>query len=232
MNLVGQKITPIKGYVIEMMNLVLNQVRKCERSLLNFDKDLAEDIIFREKKINNIDLKIDDECEKVIALHTPVASDLRFVLSSLKINTFLERVGDNAEAIAHISNELTRPLAEEDVTDFQVKELFKLLDTMLINAIKSFEEEDTVLAVKIFKLDKEVDKINSKANELMVERVKKNSAEAKHYLDILSVIRKLERVGDLTKNIAEETIFYVDAKVLKHNKKKQAKLISKQKSKP
>jgi len=228
MNVVDQKITPIKANVLQMMNMVLNQLHKCKKSLLEFNKDLAEDVISYEKKINSMDLKIDDECEKVLALTNPVATDLRFILSSLKINTFLERMGDNAEAVAHISNELEKPLMEGDIKIFQLNDLFSLLEEMIEIVVEAFDKEDTSIAIRVFKLDKKVDEINLKANDLMLSKVKSNHDLAKYYLDILSVIRKLERVGDLTKNIAEETIFYVDAKVLKHKKKKKEKLILKQ----
>ena len=215
MNLVDQKIVPLKGNVVQMMNMVLSQVQKCHKSLLNFDKDLAEDIISREKKINSMDLKIDDECEKVLALNNPVATDLRFVLSSLKINTFLERIGDNAEAIARISNNLTEQISKKDIVDFRVIELFVLVEEMIDVAIESFDNGDTTTAIRIFKLDRKVDEINDAANELTLSRIKENNVDAKHYLDLLSIIRKVERIGDLTKNIAEETVFYLEAKVFR-----------------
>ena len=231
MNLVDQKLAPLKANVAQMMSMVLVQIQKCKQSLLSFDKDLAEDIIAREKKINSMDLKIDDECEKVLALNSPVATDLRFVVSSLKINTFLERMGDNAEAIAQISNGVSHPISDKDVLDFRLVDLFELIEEMIDVAIESFENEDSKTAIKIFKLDKRVDEINSKANDLTLDRIKENHDFAKFYLDLLSVIRKLERVGDLTKNIAEETIFYIDAKIIKHKKKRTKKLIKKQEEK-
>jgi phosphate uptake regulator len=136
------EIQDVKSEVINMWELVLLQLSKAKEAMLNFDKDLAREVILKEKRVNALELKIDRDCENIFALYCPVAIDLRFLLAALKINNNLERIGDTY--------------------------------------------------------------------------IKENLNNITEALYILSIIRKLERVGDQSKNIAEEIIFYVEAKVLKH----------------
>ena len=90
----------LREQLIDMQRLVRSQLSKCRTALFSFDTDLAREVLFNEKRVNALELKIDRDCENILALFNPVAVDLRFVLAALKINTNLERIGDNAEGIA------------------------------------------------------------------------------------------------------------------------------------
>ncbi len=219
MNQLEREIELLKGNVQEMMRMVRTQFEKSEESFSTQDNALAEEVRSNERRINAMELKIDRDCENILALFTPVAIDLRFVMACFKINSDLERLGDNADGVAKYI--LTKEGAVEDelLEELRFHEMFNAALTMLSNVEEAFTKEDTKLARKIFQEDKVVNEINEAA-PVIVEKYLKAAPENVHnYLYLLSIIRKLERVGDLAKNIAEETIFYIEAKVLKHSKK-------------
>jgi phosphate transport system protein len=210
------ELKELKTEVINMWTLVHSQVVKANIAMVNFDKDLAREVMSREKRVNGLELKIDRDCENIFALLTPVAVDLRFVLAVLKINSNLERIGDIAEGIAKYILSAEKPFNPEllKMTDTMV--MYDEAINMLEDTLTAFEEEDTSLARSIFQKDEYLDKINVNATMSTVKYLEQFPEDGYPALINLSVIRRLERVGDQSKNIAEETIFYVEAKVLKH----------------
>lgn len=212
----------LKEEIVSMWKLVNTQFEKTHTALTNLDKDLAREVIAVEKRVNGAELKIDRDCENIFALFSPVAVDLRFVLAVLKINNNLERTGDIAEGIAKfiisVDQSFDRSLLEK--TRFMV--MYQEVLTMLHEVLDSFEQEDTRMARKIFERDELLDQINIEANTITAEYIRSNPDKIEQALYLLSIIRKLERVGDQCKNMAEELIFYVEAKVLKHAAGKKA----------
>ncbi len=210
------EIQAVKVELVSMWNLVESQLQKSRAAMLNFDRDLAREIVTKEKRVNAFELKLDRDCEDIFALYCPVAIDLRFLLAVLKINNNLERIGDIAEGIAKY---IIEPIKDFDHSLFAKTDLIKMFDDsikILADGRMAFEKEDTILARSIFKKDEVLDIINQDAIERISECIKENPDLMKDALYVLSIIRKLERVGDQTKNIAEEIIFYIEAKVLKH----------------
>ena len=209
----------LKKEAINMWNLVLSQLVKSMSALINFDKDLAREVVSLERRVNGIELKIDRDCENIFALLTPVAVDLRFVLAVLKINSNLERIGDIAEGSAKYIIDAEHNFKEELLDATKTLTMYDEAIAILQTTLKAFETEDTVLARSVFKKDESLDKINAQAHAATIEYLKKYPEDIHQALYNLSVIRKLERAGDQSKNIAEEIIFYLEAKVLKHGDK-------------
>lgn len=212
------EITEVKKEIINMWILVQSQLNKAKEAMVNFDKDLAREVLVKEKRVNSYELKIDRDCEDIFALHCPVAVDLRFLLAALKINTNLERIGDIAAGIALY---VVESPVNFDTAALEKTSLLRMYDeavNILIDTRTAFEKEDTVLARSIFKRDDVLDDINDNAPVTVSEVIKADINTLPEALYILSIIRKLERVGDQSKNIAEEIIFYVEAKILKHAK--------------
>lgn len=182
-------------------------------------RNLAREVVSREKRVNGSELKIDRDCENIFALLTPVAVDLRFVLAVLKINSNLERIGDIAEGVAKHILSADKPFNKELLKETDTINMYDEAINILEDTLSAFENEDTALARSVFQKDEFLDKINIRAAESTVKYLKEYPEDIQQALHNLSIIRKLERVGDQAKNIAEETIFYVEAKVLKHNTK-------------
>ena len=216
------EITALKKELINMWILVQSQLNKAKDAMVKFDKDLAREVLIKEKRVNSFELKIDRDCENIFALHCPVAIDLRFLLAALKINTNLERIGDIA---ASISKYVVDSSVNFDMAAMESTSLIRMYDeaiNILIDTRTAFEKEDTMLARSIFKRDDVLDAINDNAPNTIADVIKAKGANVSEALYILSVIRKLERVGDQSKNIAEEIIFYVEAKILKHLESSQS----------
>jgi phosphate transport system protein len=211
----------LKSEIIEMWQMVISQLQKTRESMLQFDKDLAREVVSTEKRINSLELKIDRQCENIFALFNPVAVDLRTVLAVLKINNNLERSGDIAEGMAKYVIFADQPFDKKLLDSTQVLRMYELSTEILEDVLASFENEDTRLARSVFKKDELVDEINLKATAVVAEYIRYHPEKIEEGLYIISMIRKLERIGDHCKNIAEEIIFNVEAKVLKHKGKKR-----------
>jgi phosphate transport system protein len=222
----NQKLTPLdneiqqlKQEITTMWEMVVSQLEKAREALKNMDRDLAREVILTEKRVNAFELKIDRDCEDILALFAPVAIDLRFILAVLKINMNLERTGDIAEGIAKFVVDIPENFDRHLLEITRVTEMYLQANEMMSEVLNAFEEEDTVLARKVFKKDDLLDEINKNAAAIVAAYIKENPAKTESALYILSTIRKLERVGDQAKNIAEEIIFYSEAKILKHKPK-------------
>jgi len=213
------ELKQIKQQVIEMMSLVRSQLAKGKDAVLTFDKDLVHEINANENRVNAMELNIDRAIENVLALYSPVAVDLRFVMASFKISADLERIADNAVGIAKYINSVDTQLAQKNLDKIRFTEMYENALLMLDNVFEAFEKEDTKLARQVFIKDVLLNEINTNAAYIAIELIHAKPEKIHNYLYLLSIIRKLERVGDLAKNIAEELIFYVEAKVLKHHPK-------------
>jgi phosphate transport system protein len=214
------EIKQLKNSLIEMWELVIKQMQESQVAIETFDKSVVGEIMANEKRVDAFEIKINMDCEHILALFNPLANDLRFVLSVLKINYNLERIGDYAHSIAKIVKESEKPFDKQAIKETCIFEMYTISIKMLGEALAAFEKEDNIMARGIFKIDDGLDKINKNANGIIAELILKNPEEIMNSLNLLSIIRKLERVGDQTKNIAEEIIFYIEAKVLRHSKKK------------
>ncbi|MFC5284192.1 phosphate signaling complex protein PhoU [Pedobacter alpinus] len=212
------ELKKLKEDTTEMWRLVIQQLEKALHSLRTFDKDFSRDVISSEKRVNAMELKIDRDCESIFALYNPVAIDLRFALATLKINNNLERIGDIAEGICKFILSEKEPFDKELLNCTQFDLMYESANQIVLDVLKAFEEEDTKLARSIFKKDELLDDINAEANKNVAEFILKHPEKTEQALNVLSIIRRLERVGDQSKNIAEEIIFYIEAKVLKHYK--------------
>lgn len=214
---VENELLAIKKEVNDMWLLVRQQLENAFNALRNNDDDLANSVASREKRVNAFELKIDSDIEDFIALYNPVAVDLRFALAMLKINNNLERIGDYADSIARFvaRNNLT----EEDKQLFNVLELKEMYDQVLhmfSTTHKALENSDASLAKSVIDKDDLLDSLNQKALDKLAEYAKNNPSAIRFCLEIAAILRKLERTGDHIINLAEETVFYIDAEVLKH----------------
>ncbi|SHF51129.1 phosphate uptake regulator, PhoU [Fodinibius roseus] len=220
MSNLDNEVKILKDNILELMFLVKNQLEKGQKALDHFDEELAHEITENEKRVDSLELTIDRDCENLLALYNPVAVDLRFVMAAFKINSDLERIGDHANSIAKYILDFGKEMEDEAIQKMRVDEMYVTSLKMMSNIFNAFITEDTELARKVFKLDKTLNQINREVSAITAELIRSDIEQIQNYLYLFSIVRKLERVGDLTKNIAEEFIFYIEAKVLKHKKMK------------
>ena len=177
-------------------------------------------MIENEKRVNALELTMDKDCENILALHNPVATDLRFVLAVLKITGDLERIGDNAKNIAAFLIKNSKKLDKDYLERFGISKMYEVSISMLSCLSESLKKDDAELARKTFKEDELLNKKNKSGPKIAAALIEADPKQAKLIVRLLAVVNKLERVGDLAINIAEEVVFHVEAKVLKHNKDK------------
>jgi phosphate transport system protein len=208
----------LKNDLLEMWSIVISQIEKSKTVIENHDLDLVKEVKANEKLTDSFELKIDMDCENLIALENPVAIDLRFVLSVLKINYNIERIGDYANYIANTVRKSCNPFDKELLKATRIMEMFDTAHLMMVEAYESFDKEDSLRIRNIFAMDEKLNEINKASIGVISDFMLKNPGEGKQFLELFSIIRKLERVGDHIENIAEEMIFYTEARVIKHKK--------------
>ncbi|MGE0587829.1 MAG: phosphate signaling complex protein PhoU [Cyclobacteriaceae bacterium] len=214
------ELQSLKENLLEMMDLVIQQMTKCKEATISGDESIAEKVIANESRINSLELTMDKDCENVLALHNPVATDLRFVLAVLKITADLERIGDNAKNIAHFVIKDGKKINKELIQKFSIDKMYEITVSMLTRLSEALRTDDADLAREVFKEDKLLDKKNKSGLKIAADLIEHDPKQAKLIVRLLSVVNKLERVGDLSINVAEEVVFHVEAKVLKHKKDK------------
>jgi len=203
-----------------MLDMVQSQLVKCRKAIDEKDVELAADVIHLEKKVNIQELSIDRDCENILALYTPVATDLRLVLATLKISNDLERIGDNAKSLARFIKTNIKKVPGDLLNEYHLTDMLDTLTGMLHDMGQALRKDDTRLARKTAKKDEVLNAHNKKAVKTTAKLIKENPGEAKALLKLFAITRNLERAGDLTKNIAEEIVFHIEAKVVKHTKEK------------
>jgi phosphate transport system protein len=212
------ELQALKDNLLDMLSLVRGQLVKCKKAIQKRDVEVAEEVISDERKVNMQEIAIDRDCENILALFTPVATDLRLVLATLKITNDLERIGDNAKSLARFLVEHMNSIPKHWIEEYKIEQMLDILTDMLKDMGEAFKKEDTRLARITTKNDEQINKYNRDALKTTADLIKQNPEHAKTLLILFSLIRNLERAGDLTKNIAEELVFHIEAKVLKHRK--------------
>lgn len=216
-----EELKKLREEIIEIWQLVSDQLKKSLAAFVKMDKELASEVLITEKRVNAMEVKIDRDCENFFALFNPVAVDLRFVLAVLKINTNIERIGDIAAGIAKFVTRSNAQGISIIIERTRTLEMFEEACDLVDDTLNAFESENGQLARGVFKRDELLDEINRSATGSIATIIRENPDHIEYCLNLLSAIRKLERAGDQCKNIAEEIIFYIEAKVLKHTPKDQ-----------
>lgn len=215
---VDSELKSIRTEVIRMWSLVYNQIEQSRQAVLELDRNIARQITVTERLVDAYELKIDSRIEDFIALYTPVAIDLRFVLAMSRINNDLERIGDYAYSIARFVRETeTARLDPALVESLGLERMFDVVLEMMQGLRQALEEMDPAHAAAVISMDDELDRLKAASDGILVANAKKNVDGIPVYMGLGSIFRKLERTGDHLTNIAEEIVFFIDARVLKHH---------------
>jgi phosphate transport system protein len=209
------QIDKLKTKLIKMCSLVDEQVEFAIRSIEKNNHTLADIVEDRDNRVDKYDIKIEKICQKMFALNQPVAMDLRLIMSALKINANLERIGDIAVNIALDSKELQA--IPEFFPRLHFNEIAGIARSMIKMAIDSFISNDIDLAKKVISSDDKLDDLVIEDSKLIKEIMKEKTENIDPGLIFYSVFRELERLGDHATNIGEEVYFIMKAQLIKHS---------------
>jgi phosphate transport system protein len=211
-----EELKDLRKDLLKMGVMVQEAIFKSIEALKNRNKAQAKDVIASDDKIDEIELTIDEKCIDLIARHQPMAGDLRFLTTSMKINADLERIADLSVDIAQRVLELVDKPILKPLID--IPRLSTIAQNMIRDAIDSFVKKDVELAKKVVLFDPEADKLrNAVQDELINDYMSKDPKTADRAVALLLIARHLERICDHTTNIAEDVIYMVEGKVVKHH---------------
>jgi len=216
--IIDNQLAKLKKRLIKMGSLVEEQVGGAIRSLYNEDLELANQIIRGDEKVDKFDRKIEKTCQKVLALNQPVAMDLRLLMSAMSLDMNLERMGDNAVGMAKYIIEMKKKPSFFDQTKF--KEMSELAKKLVKNSIDSFVDFNADYAKEVIELDSSLDSLTETNRQIIIDVMKRDLANIEAGVAMLGISRLMERLGDLSKNIAEDVIFIVEANLIKHKYEK------------
>jgi phosphate transport system protein len=202
--------------ILTIGSMVEEALEKATRALLDRREDLAEEVIQADREIDAKEIEIEEECLKILALHQPVAADLRFIVAILKVNNDLERIGDLAENIAKRSLYIMRKQPLHVPAEFG--DMINVTASMVTRSLNSLVTLDTALAREVCRDDNRVDDANRHMFNVMQEEMMSSPDHVRLAVNTLSISRYLERIADLATNIAEDVVFMVDGDVIRHGR--------------
>ncbi len=209
-----KELENIKKRILALGALVEERVQMAIKAIDTNDPELAEKIIKTDYEIDETEVEIEEECLKVLALHQPMAIDLRFIIAVIKINAELERIGDEAVNIA----ERVGVTAKREQLDFYFDYAFmgEKAQAMLKMSLDALIKLDNDLAFKVLMMDDEVDKIKKEAYDKIKKAMRENSNKIGYLINLFLISRHLERMADHATNIAEEVVYLVEGEIIRH----------------
>lgn len=209
------ELEQLKARLLVMGGQAEEQVRSAVRALVEHDRDLAERVFMGDRVINALDLEIDERCFKLLALRQPVATDLRVIVSGVKINRDLERVGDFAVNIAEVALRYMEHPPVKPLID--IPRMADLAQGMLRDALNAYVALDTAQAEEVIERDDVLDALKGQVFRELLSFIVGNPATTEPALDLILISRHLERIGDHATNIAEEVIFIASGQAVRHH---------------
>jgi phosphate transport system protein len=204
----------LKKEILTMGAMVEESMNRALQSLMERRFDLAKEVILGDRELDLKEIQIEEECLKVLALHQPVAADLRFIIVVLKVNNDLERIGDLAQNIAERAAYLSRNEPIDLPGDFIT--MIEKVRGMVSRSLDSLVNRDTKTARQVIHDDTEVDEAHRRMYEALQERMCDNPSTVQRAVNTLSVSKNLERIADYATNIAEDVVFMVDGEMIRH----------------
>lgn len=209
-----KELENIKKQILTLGSMVEERVQMAIKAVEDNDSELAKQIIKTDYEIDEAEVEIEEECLKVLALHQPVAVDLRFLIAVIKINNDLERIGDQAVNIAERVG-VTAKLEPID-NFFDYSSMGEKVQAMLKMSLDALINLDMDTAYKVITLDDEVDDIKNEAYDRIKLAIQENPDKVGYLINLLLISRHLERLADHTENIAEEVIYLVEGEIVRH----------------
>jgi len=213
-----QECEDLKRDLLRMGTLVEEALGKCVASLMNRREELAEEVVEGDRQIDALENTIDERCTQILALQQPVANDLRLILTVMKANDELERMGDHAKNVAKSAKKLAHhpPLPVYDT----IEQLSRQAGRMVRESLDAFLRNDADLARRVRTSDDDVDDACDSILQQVSHLMAGDSSKVEAGLLVLRATQNLERIGDLATNIAKDVIFLVDGAIVRHGGRK------------
>ena len=211
---IERQIEGLKEKILRVGTLVEEAISKAITALINRDTALAQRVIVSDEEIDRMEVEVEEECLKILALYQPVAADLRFVVAVLKINNDLERMGDLARNIA----KRVAQLAKSEPIDLppEIRTMAMLTQEMVKQSLDAVVNADTALARQVREEDDAVDEARMQIRQRVLRGIKANPDQVESLLRINSVSKHIERLADMATNIAEDVVYMVEGDIVRH----------------
>lgn len=209
-----RELDKLKKMILALSAVVEESVQQGVLALVKRDEVLAHKVFDMGQQVNQMEVDLEEECLKILALHQPVAADLRFIVAVLKINNDLERINDLAENLANRALQLMDDVSIEP--PFDVIKMSSAVEDILRKALDALVNLDERLARRTIQLDDEVDQLHKLSFTLVKEQIRQQPEHLDGLISYLSISRYLERIADLATNVAEDVIYLVDGRIVRH----------------
>ena len=210
-----EELEQLKGRLLEMGGLAEEHVRLAVKGLVDRDRDLIDRVMVSDGAVNALHIEIDQRCFTLLALYQPMAVDLRAIVAAVKINTDLERVGDLAINIVEAARQYVQHPPVKKLID--IPRMATIAQAMLRDALDAFVRRDTALAQRVLDQDDVLDDLKTQIFRELITYMLQDPATIEPALDLILISRHLERIGDHATNIAEDVIFMVSVKDVRHH---------------
>lgn len=208
------EILVLNQKVMHLTAMVEENLKLAVQSVISRDPDMAKSVVLRDEEIDRLEVELEEDCLKILALHQPVAIDLRFIVAAMKINSDLERIGDLAVNIAELTPELAG--ADIRVVPFDLDAMLSLALEMVQKSADALVEMSPEMALAVCKMDDKLDELYHEANEIIVKKIMADNSNTSYFIGLRDIARHLERIGDHSTNIAEDVIYMVNGEIVRH----------------
>lgn len=213
----NEELEDVRSKVLHMGGIVETQLANALRVMVNDESELAKEVVNADSIVNSLEVEIDEECTRIVALRQPAATDLRLVMAVTKTINDLERMGDEAKRVARMSRKDMDGALDDDVRA-DMEFLGELVRNMLRQVLDAFARTDVDTAILVVKADKKVDKKYKKLLKQLIKRMSEDPAIIPAVMNIIWAVRSLERLADRCQNIAEHVIYMVLGMDVRHIK--------------
>ncbi len=211
-------LNELTAKVLHMGGMVEAQMIKAAQALAEFNPSIADQVIESESRIDQMEIEIDADCVRVIAMRQPIASDLRYVLAITKITANLERAGDEAERVARRTKHIMEDSFAASINIAELKVAGELASSQLKRALDAFARQDALAAQKIIQDDRALDQEFRAFVRKLTSYMSEDPRSIKVCLDFLTVAKAIERIGDHATNVAEQVVYQVYGKDIRHSR--------------
>lgn len=209
-----REIENLKKLILSLGAIVEEQIQRAMLALARRDANLADEVINKDREVDTLEILIEEECLKILALYQPVAKELRFVVAVLKMNNDLERMGDLATNIAKRARYLAKKEKNDMIEDFETLSL--KVQQMVKKSLDALVNTDEVLAREVLTADDEVDHLTKVMLKKTINAIEKNPEKTKEYFSIRTISKNLERIADSATNIAEDVVYLCSGEIIRH----------------